>query len=86
MVKHAQVLKYADYTVVYIDGKNLKDVSNLLSIDLSFVFKWIKENELLMNLKQGKTEALLFGTSKKTTQNTKDFEIYTNKSKISVAK
>ena len=39
-----------------------------------------------MNLKQGKTEALLFETSKKTTQNTEDFEIYANNSKISVTK
>ena len=35
VVKHAQVLKYADDTVVYISVKNVKDISNLLSIDLS---------------------------------------------------
>ena len=63
MAKHAQVLKYADDTVVYISGKNVKDISNLPSIDLSSVATSFKENDLLMNLKQGKTEALLRGTS-----------------------
>ena len=50
----------------------MKDLSDLLSIDLSSISKWFEENYLLMNLKQGKTEALLFETSKKTTQNTED--------------
>ena len=86
MVKHAHVLKYADDTVVYISGKIVKDISSLLSVDLSSIAKWFKENELPMNLKQGKTEALLFGTSQKTTQNFKDFEIYANKSKIPITK
>ena len=65
VVKHAHVLKYAEDTVVYNSCKNVKDISNLLSVDLSSIAKWFKENELLMNLKQDKTEALLFGTSKK---------------------
>ena len=86
VVKHAQVLKYADDTVVYISGQNVKDISNLLSIDLSSISKWFEENELLMNPKQGKTEALLFGTSKRTKQNIKDFEVYANKSRIPITK
>ena len=86
VVKHSQVLNYADDTVVYISGKNLKDISNLLSIDLSSISKWFKGSELLVNLKQGKTGALLFGTSRKVTQNIKDLEIYATKSNISVTK
>ena len=46
-----------------LSGKNVKDISNLPSIDLSSVATSFKENDLLMNLKQGKTEALLRGTS-----------------------
>ena len=85
VVKHTQVLKYADDIVVYISGNNVK-ISNLLSIDLPSIATWFKENELLVNVKQRRTEALLFGTSKKSMQNIKDFEIYANKSKIYVTK
>ena len=83
MVKHAHVLKYADDSVLYIGGKNLKDISNLLSIDLSSISRWFKVNELLMNLKQGKTEALLFGTSRKVAQNIKD--LYSQRLQISMS-
>ena len=35
-----------------------------LSGDLNLLVEWFKENELILNLKKGKTEAMLFGTAK----------------------
>ena len=56
---------YADDTVLYADGKDLKSIENALSSDMSLLASWFTENELLLNLKKGKTEAMVFGTGKK---------------------
>ena len=36
---------------------------------------WLKGNELVVNLKKGKTESLLFGTSQRIAKQTEPFEI-----------
>ena len=33
--------------------------------DINIVSKWLKENELILNLNKGKTESMLFGTGKR---------------------
>lgn len=86
VVKHSEVVKYADDTVLYVHAKTGKEAAKLLTEDLSAISDWFKENELIMNLKKGKTEALLFGTSKKVANHSKDFEIYANDTKITVTK
>ena len=58
----------------------------MLTEDLSSISDWLKENELIINLKKGKTEALLFGTSKKVANHLEDFEIYVNDTKITFTK
>ena len=60
VVKHSQVVKYADDTVLYVHAKTGKETAKLLTEDLSSISDWLKENELIINLKKGKTEALLF--------------------------
>ena len=37
-----------------------------LSEDINNLCHWFEENELIINLKKGKTETILFGTSKRT--------------------
>ena len=39
-----------------------------------------------MNLKKGKTEALLFGTPQKVSKQFQDFDVYVNTTKISITK
>ena len=46
---------YADDTVLYHSHKDMKEIEKILSQDLCTVSKWLQENELVLNLKKGKT-------------------------------
>ena len=58
---HSQILIYADDTshgdINIIEGHLIEDINNLSN--------WLSENELIMNIKKGKTESTLFGTGKR---------------------
>ncbi|XP_057299216.1 uncharacterized protein LOC130629859 [Hydractinia symbiolongicarpus] len=53
-VKHSEVVKYADDTVLFVETR--------LSSDMKCVLAWCLENELILNLGAGKAEAMLFGS------------------------
>ena len=40
-------------------------VNSKLTKDMDAIAKWVDENALIINLKKGKTESLLFGTSQR---------------------
>ena len=60
---HCKIIKYADDTVLYDSNKNIGAVERLLNDDFSNFCSWLEENELVINLKKGKTEFMIFGTS-----------------------
>ena len=62
-LRHAENIKYADDTVIYVAGKDLFIIESRLSSDMQRLSNWCKENELFLNLSKGKTEAMLFGTA-----------------------
>ena len=62
---NSRVLKYADDTVIYCSGKDVERIEVMLSYDIDLIAKYLEENELIMNLEKGKTEAMLFGTAKR---------------------
>ena len=62
-LRHCKVIKYADDTVIYTTGKNKDTVQNNLNVDVTAIHKWLTDNDLSMNLKKGKTESMIFGTS-----------------------
>ena len=49
------MIMYADDTVLYHSHKDMKEIEKILSQDLCTVSKWLQENELVLNLKKGKT-------------------------------
>ena len=57
---------YADDTVIHTSAKNRKDIEKNLTSDLNLVANWLNKNELVVNMKKGKTECMLFGTSQRT--------------------
>ena len=61
-IKYAQIIKYADDTVLYVSSNCFEIIENNLSVDLELLAKWLDENDLVANLKKGKTESSLFGT------------------------
>ena len=68
------MIMYADDTVLYYSHKDMKEIEKVLSQDLTTVSKWLQENELVLNLKKGKTEVMLFGTNKHLNQHEREIE------------
>ena len=75
VIEHSSILKYADDTVLYVADKDIQSIKAKLSKDMDCLADWLKSNELVLNLKKGKTESLLFGTSQRIAKQTEPFEI-----------
>ena len=63
--QNAEIIKYADETVLFFPAKDLRTIEVNLSDDIKRIATWFEENELIINLKKGKSEVMLFGTSQK---------------------
>ena len=50
---------------IYTSAENIATIQRNLSEDINNLCHWLEENELIINLKKGKTETILFGTSKR---------------------
>ena len=68
-------MQYADDTVLYVANKDIQVINAKLLIDMDCLTDWLKGNELVLNLKKGKTESLLFGTSQRISKQTEPFKI-----------
>ena len=75
LLKNCKMIMYADDTVLHYSHKDLKEIEKVLSQDLCKVSKWLQKNELVLNLKKGKTEVMLFGTKKRLNQQEREIEI-----------
>ena len=64
-VRNSHALMYADDTVIYCAGKSIQTIEMKLTKDFKYVARYFDENELVINLKKGKTEVMLFGTAKR---------------------
>ena len=60
-----KILMYADDTVIYVSHRDKEHIEKDLLHDLTLISAWLNDNELIMNLKKGKTESMLFGTGKR---------------------
>ena len=59
------VQMYADDTVIYTSHRDIKVIENTLSANMTVIKNWLDKNRLIINLKKGKTESMLFGTAKR---------------------
>ena len=76
VIEHSSILKYADDTVLYDADKDIQSIKAKLSKDMDCLADWLKCNEMVLNLKKGKTEeSLLFGTSQRIAKQTEPLEI-----------
>ena len=62
---NARVFQYADDTVIYFPGQETGAIRKALVQDLEALARYFDENELMINLKTEKTEAMPFGTGKR---------------------
>ena len=74
-IRHSNVITYADDTVIYYSSNDMNKIENVLNIEMENIGAYCKENELLLNLKKGKTETMLFGTSKRINKSGRDLQI-----------
>ena len=58
-------LKYADDTVIFYSNKDAEVIQTVLNNEFSSVTIWLRNKELIINTKRGKTKVTLFGTSKR---------------------
>ena len=63
---------YADDTVIYTSDKSFSTIKSNLTDDFAYVATWLEENQVITNLRKGKTEYMLFGTSQCTKNKTLD--------------
>jgi len=63
VLRHSKIITYADDTVIYLTGKSKEDIENHLNTDFCALISWLESMQLVCNMKKGKTEAMLFGTS-----------------------
>ena len=83
---NSKVIKYTDDTVIYCANNDVEVLENLLNSEMKIIGSYCSENELLLNLKKGKTECMLFGTAKRLSQNGRELKIYYNGTLISFVK
>ena len=73
VLKHCQILMYADDTVIYFSAKDATQIAKTLSEELASVNQWLLDNSLFMH--KGKTECVLFGTNAKLASSNDNFVV-----------
>ena len=81
-VKNSDIIKYADITVILYADKDAQNIDDALNEDMSLIRDYCYHNELLLNLKKGKTEVMLFGTSQRLRKSGKNLNIAYNNTVI----
>ena len=76
VLQHSRIVKYADDTVIYFADKDSKSIQSHLTKDMDLISNWRRENELIINMKEGKTEVLLFGTAKRLSMQSESVKVH----------
>ena len=77
---NAKVTLYADDTAIFVKGKSVSNINDIMNTEISKVAKWLNENFLTLNVK--KTKGMLLCNSQKMTRRDTDLEVYINNSLI----
>ena len=85
-LKYSKIVKYADDNAIFCESGRLPAIEHQLNEDLKNLSRWFEENELLINLKPGKTELLLFGTFQRIAKTNKNVEVKFNNQYINETK
>ncbi|MEO0684105.1 MAG: reverse transcriptase family protein, partial [Cyanobacteria bacterium J06649_11] len=64
-LQYVSMIMYADDTVLFFYHKNKSEIERCLNVDMDNLCEYFRQNELVINLKPGKTETILFGTCKR---------------------
>ena len=64
-LQSSRTITYADDAVIFISSSNFDDIGRNLDNDINYLSTWFRKNELIINLKKGKTESMIFGTAER---------------------
>ena len=64
-------------TVLYYSHKDINGIKNVMSFEFNLFSNCLKENELILNCRKGKTENMVFGTNPPTEKLERPFTLYT---------
>ena len=85
-LKRSKVINFSDDTVVFLPGKTYLEIEQSWNFDLINISNYFCKNELVLNLKPGKTESMLFATGRKLSQNKKPLKLeYKSQTIVSTA-
>ena len=83
-MKRYKVINFVDEIVTFLPGKSRLEIEQGLHLNLVNISNYFCENEVVIHLKPGKTESMLFATGRKLSQNKKALKLE-YKSKIIVS-
>ena len=84
LLNQSKIIKYADDTVIFFSDKDYNKVERALCCDMNRLSEWFTLNQLLLNLKPGKTELLVFDTNRSSAKIHKHLEVTYNHQLINV--
>ena len=64
-VKNCSIQMYVDDTVIYTSDSDISAIEQTLTSEMNNISRWLYKNRLIINLKKGKTESILFGRTKR---------------------
>ena len=64
-LQSSRIITYDDDTFIFTPSRNFDDIERNLKNDINNLSTWFRKNELIVNLKKGKTESMIFGTAKR---------------------
>ena len=77
-LKKSKVLMYSDDTVIYYVHSDINVIEKVLNEEMTYLSHYFYQNELILNLKKGKTEAMVFRTAKRLSMTSKCVSIKYN--------
>ena len=75
LLNQSKIIKHADDTVIFFSDKDYNKVERALCSDMDRLSEWFTLNQLLLNLKPGKTELLVFDTNRSLAKIHKHLEV-----------
>ena len=81
-LKESKVLIYADDTVIYCAYSDNNVVAKVLNEEMSYLWHYLYQNELTLNLKKAKWETMVLGTAKRLSMTLKCISIKYNSNVI----
>ena len=75
-ISSIHVINFADDTVIYLAGESKDEIEESLNQEFKNISTYFDQNQLVINLNKGKTESMLFGTSKKLSTSGKEINLW----------